>query len=160
LRQLFAEGRLTLASLEVISGMPRLAQVRIAFLMEKIRLSASLQKKLLGLLEDLGALSEHPPGALLDSPEIESAINDARLSPFQKGEKVYDFLYRLRNPRLSAARNDLPLKRNCFGCRGRSGSPRTRFSRNPDCGLSSRRMIPSASANWLRRCSRRLNPST
>jgi hypothetical protein len=103
LRKSMVEGRLTHASVEAISEMPRPAQVRIALLMEKMRLSASLQRKFLGLLEDLGAGSGCRPEALLGNPEIEAITGDSRLSPFEKGEKVYELMYRLRNPRLSAA---------------------------------------------------------
>jgi hypothetical protein len=103
LRKCFAEGHLTHGSLEVIATMPEAAQARIAFLMRTIRLSASSQKKFLGLLEDLADSADAQPDALLDGPEILDIANDSRLSPFQRGEKIYEVLHRRRNPRLSQA---------------------------------------------------------
>lgn len=103
LRSCFAEGRLTHRSIETIAAMPEAVQDLIARVMGKIRLSASLQKKLLGLLEDLSSASGIGQDALLDSPEIFEIIDDSRLSQFQRGEKLYSVLYCRRNPKLSQA---------------------------------------------------------
>lgn len=118
LRQCLADGRLTLSSIEALSGMPQGVQDGIAVLMGKIRLSASLQKKLLVLLQDLaGALGE-PPLAVLDSPDVAAITEDQRLSPFQKGEKIFESVYRLRNPRLSQASDQFQAKRKALGLAG------------------------------------------
>jgi hypothetical protein len=103
LRQCLAEGRLTHASIDAMACMPVLAQERLAAMMQKIRLSASLQKKFLGLLEDLAADSGNELDAPLSMTEVAAIAEDSRLSPFQRGEKVFEWLYRLRNPRLSQA---------------------------------------------------------
>jgi hypothetical protein len=55
------------------------------------------------LLEDLADSAGAQPDALLDGPEILGIANDSRLSPFQRGEKIYEVLHRRRNPRLSQA---------------------------------------------------------
>lgn len=103
LRNCLRDGRLTHASLETIAGMPHSLQQSISSLMERIRLTASFQKKLLGLLEDLGACREDQGCDPLGIPEISQIAADSRLSPFQKGEQVFECLYRLRYPRISAA---------------------------------------------------------
>jgi hypothetical protein len=103
LRTCFSEGRLTSSSLDSLAGKSATVQDRIGVLLSKIRLSASLQKKLLGLMEDLAAGAGVQFDALLDSSEIREAAEDSCLSPFQRGEKIYEILYRRRNPRLSQA---------------------------------------------------------
>jgi len=103
LRKCLLDCRLTLGSVEAVSEMPPPVQNRIASLMGKIRLSASLQRKFLGVLQDLAAVSGEELDVPVRSPEVLEIIGDSRLSPFQRGEKVYQFLYNLRNPRLSRA---------------------------------------------------------
>jgi hypothetical protein len=103
LRKCLSENRLTLLSLEMLAQMPDQVQAGIAALMDKIRLSASLQKKLIEILKDLAVIGGSQPGTGLENPEALSVIDDARLSHFQKGEKLYELLYRARNPRLSRA---------------------------------------------------------
>jgi len=103
LRNCLKDGRLTQSSIEAIAEMPYSVQESIAILVGKARLSASLQKKLLGLLDDLAGAAGNPISAPLDGPEVSDIMNDPRLSPFQRGEKIYEFLYRLRYPRFSAA---------------------------------------------------------
>jgi hypothetical protein len=103
LRHCLRDGCLTHTSIETIAEMPYPVQDSISSLMERVRLSASLQRKFLGLLEDLAASTGDPQSAPLNSPEIVQIANDSRLSPFQRGEKIYEHLYRLRNPRISAA---------------------------------------------------------
>lgn len=103
LRNCLKDGRLTLSSIEAVAEMPYPVRESISALMGKIRLSASLQKKLLGLLDDLAGAAGKPLSAPLESSEVSEILNDSRLSPFQRGEKVYEVLYRLRYPRFSAA---------------------------------------------------------
>jgi hypothetical protein len=111
LRQCLKDGRLTLSSIETLAGMPPRVQEGIAALLGKIRLSASMQKKFLALLTDLSIAMGILPDALLGRLEIIGIAEDQSLSPFQKGEKVYDYLYRLRNPRLSLATEQFLLKK-------------------------------------------------
>ncbi len=116
LRRCFAEGRLTHASLDALAAKPQALQDRVAILMGKIRLSASLQRKFLELIEDLESAGGIPSAEVLNAPEIHEMADDIRLSPFQRGEKVYEALYRRRNPRLSKASDHflLQLKRIQF----------------------------------------------
>jgi ParB family transcriptional regulator, chromosome partitioning protein len=103
LRQCLADGRLTLSSVEMLSKTPDPVQVAFSSIMTKIRLSASSQRKVLGLLEDLAAMAESRLDAPLNIPEVSAILEDSRLSPFQKGDRIYEALYCVRNPRLSHA---------------------------------------------------------
>jgi hypothetical protein len=103
LRACLNEGRLTLSCIEILAEMPHAVQDHFASLVGKVRLSSSLQKKVLGLLVDLAAATDTPPGQVLDNPEIGAVLADSHLSPYQKGEEVHKILYRRRNPRLSKA---------------------------------------------------------
>ncbi len=112
LRQCFVEGRLTHASIDAMARMPVPAQERLAAMMQKIRLSASLQKKFLGLLEDLAAASGNELDAPLSRmPEIAVIAGDSRLSPFQRGEKVFEWfctdsgIRDCRKPRIDSSPN-------------------------------------------------------
>jgi hypothetical protein len=98
--------------------MPRPVQDGIAATMGKIRMSASLQKKFLGLIEDLGAAAENRSCPPLESEEVSAIINDSRLSQFQKGEKVCEVLCRLRNPKLSKASEEFEMQKKHLGLPG------------------------------------------
>jgi hypothetical protein len=93
-------------------------QERFAALMEAVRLSASLQKKTLDLLDDLSGMNRMPFTDPLDIPEIQEFLRDAKLSSFQKGEKLYGALYRLRNPRVARAEADFAAQRKLLGLPG------------------------------------------
>ncbi len=103
LRQCLMEGRLTHSSLEFLGPQPMPIQEGIAALMDKIRLSASLQKKVLDLMDELSSMTGASFDAPLKEPQVLTILEDAALSPFQKGEKVYESLYRRMHPRLSRA---------------------------------------------------------
>ncbi len=118
LRRCLAEDRLTHSSLEALAKAPEQVQDHIASLMAAIRLSASLQKKVLELLEELSAMNGAPFDAPLDNPDVLSVLNDPRLSPFQKGENLHAALYRLRNPRLSRALERFAARKKLLGLPG------------------------------------------
>jgi hypothetical protein len=103
LRHCLAEGKLTQSSVEFLAEKPAQVQAGIAALMNGIRWSASLQKKVLYLLDELGARTGNPFDAPLKSAQVQAILENAGLSPFMKGDKVYEALYRLQNPRLSHA---------------------------------------------------------
>ena len=103
LRKCLLEGRLSIQSLEFLAAQPMQVQESMAALMNRIRLSASFQKKVLNLLDDLSSVTGVPFDAQLRAPGILEILGDVTLSPFQKGEKIYEYLYRLANPRLSHA---------------------------------------------------------
>jgi hypothetical protein len=131
LRKCLQENKLTLSSLEMLAQMPTHAQTRISALMDKIRLSASLQRKFFEILRDLAAIGNSQPGTDLENPEMLAVIEDARLSPFQKGEKLYELLYRARNPRLSAAEEEFRDKRKQLGLPGSVKFSPDPFFENP-----------------------------
>ena len=118
LRRLFAVDALTLASMERLSKLSGDEQERFAAVMAAVRLSASLQKKTLDLLDDLAGMNRTAFTAPLDIPEIQEFLLDAKLSSFQKGEKLYVMLYRLRNPRVARAEADFAAQRKRLGLPG------------------------------------------
>jgi hypothetical protein len=101
LRQCLTEGRMTQASAECLSERPHPVQERVSLVMNTIQLSSSMQKKVFSILEELSAMSDSELDAPLKNAEVLSVLDDSRLSPFQKGEKLYEILYRIRFPRLS-----------------------------------------------------------
>ena len=115
LRRLFATDALTLASIERLSKLSEDEQCRFAVLMKVVRLSASSQKKTLDLLDDLAGMNRTPFTAPLDASKIQEFLSDSKLSSFQKGEKLYGALYRLRNPRVARAEADFAEQRKRLG---------------------------------------------
>jgi hypothetical protein len=118
LRRCLAEDRLTLSSVGILAKTTGQVQDAFASLMTRIRLSASSQRKVLGLLEDLSAIAGSPLDAPLDNAEVSAILDDMRLSPFQKGEAVYEILYRHRNPRLSQALERFHAQKALLGLPG------------------------------------------
>ena len=118
LHRCLTEDRLTLSSIEILSKSPACVQDSFSSLMDRIRLSASSQKKVLGLLEDLSAATGASLDAPLCRPEAKAILDDSRLSLFQKGEKLHGFLYRLRNPRLSQALERFQAHKKLLGLPG------------------------------------------
>ncbi len=112
LRTLLAAGHLTLSSAERLARAAPEIQAGVAPVLHKIRLSASLQREVLELAEDLAAISQ---GTLVDvfgAREIRAVADDATISPFQKGEKIHGLLFQLRNPRLSRTREAFQAERS------------------------------------------------
>jgi ParB-like chromosome segregation protein Spo0J len=103
LRRHLIEGRLTVASAEHLAGQNRKAQDAMASLFDRSRFSASLQRQVLDLVDDLAAIGECGAEEIVGSPEIRAALSDPGLTPFQRGEAVCRILHRRRNPRLSQA---------------------------------------------------------
>ncbi len=106
LRRFFNDGRLTLASVERLSGLSREEQRLFTSLLARIRLSSSRQREVLDLADELAVLRETRAAQIFSRPEIESIAADARLSPFQKGEQIYELFFRWRNPRISRAEEE------------------------------------------------------
>jgi hypothetical protein len=103
LRAQLNEGRLTLATVEYLASKPSTFQGAFASLMAGIRLTASLQRQVLELVAELAALNECPAEAVLERPEVVGISSDAGLAPQEKGQRLFDLLYRQRFPRISAA---------------------------------------------------------
>ena len=118
LKRLFAEGTITFASMERLANLSENEQERFASLMSVVRLSASLQKKTLDLLNDLAGMNQSPITDPLDIPEIQEFLRNGKLSSFQKGERLYEALYSLRNPRLARAVADFAVQRKLLGLPG------------------------------------------
>jgi len=118
LKSLFAADALTLASMERLAKLSEDEQKSFASLMAVIRLSASLQKKTLDLLDDLAGMNRAHFTASLEIPEVMEFLRDAKLSSFQKGEKLYGTLYRMRNPRVARAEAEFVSQRKLLGIPG------------------------------------------
>ena len=131
-RRHFKEGRLTQASMEYISTVPSSSRETIASLFDKIRLSASLQRKFFGLLDDLAAITGAEPGKPLEEPQVREVLNKPRLSPAQRGEKVYAILYRLRYPRVAQAEKLFMERRQSLGLPGSIRITADPFFETPD----------------------------
>jgi hypothetical protein len=117
-RRYFKEGRLTLASMEYLSTVSSTSREIMASSLAKIRLSASLQRKFFGLLDDLAAINGTEPGKPLEDPQVRDVLNNHRLSPAQRGEKVYTILYRLRFPRVAQAEKLFMDRKKSLGLPG------------------------------------------
>ncbi len=115
LRRCLLDGRLTQGSVEYLAGTPWAIQAEMASLMDQTRLSASMQRKVLSLLEELAAMGKVPLTGPLQDAEIHAALNDPHWSAFQKGEKLYEALYRLRNPRLARASEHFMARKESLG---------------------------------------------
>ncbi len=103
LKRQFLEGRLTLATAERLSRYSREDRRAMQEFFEQARWSASLQRQLLNVVEELAAAGGCTFAAVIAGTGGGQILDDAALSGFQKGEKIYELLYRRRNPRLSAA---------------------------------------------------------
>ncbi|MGA2263266.1 MAG: ParB N-terminal domain-containing protein [Acidobacteriota bacterium] len=104
LRRLLNAGHLTMSSAERLARTTPATQAGSVALLQKIRLSASLQREVLDLSGDLAAVTRTTLADVLNQLEIRSIADDPCLSAFQKGEQIHGFLYRQRNPRISRAR--------------------------------------------------------
>ena len=118
LRRLFAADALTLSSMERLAKLSEDEQERFASLMAVVRLSASMQKKTLALLDDLAGINRASFIAPLEIPEVREFLRDTKLSSFQKGEKLFETLYRLRNPRLRRAEVEFAEQKKRLGLPG------------------------------------------
>jgi len=110
LRRLLREEHLTVSSAERLAGKSSETQQEYARVLDRVRLSAAMQRKVLDLLEELGALAAAGLKEVVDRPEIASVLKGPGLSPFQRGEKVHDALRRLASPRLCRAHDQFRAK--------------------------------------------------
>ncbi len=111
LRRLVNTGQLTPASAERLAVTAPEIQASVARLFGRIRLSASRQREVLALAEDLAAITRMTLAEVLGQPEISAIADDTVLTPFQKGEKIHFSLYSRRNPRIAHARAQFGAQR-------------------------------------------------
>jgi hypothetical protein len=104
LRTLFREEKLTLQSAERLAAQAPADQDAAADLFDRIRLSASLQRQMLDLVDEIAADSHCSAGDVLRRPEMCETVRLPAVSSFQLGERVYQRLFEIRNPMLSRAR--------------------------------------------------------
>jgi ParB-like chromosome segregation protein Spo0J len=103
LKRLLIDGRLTVASAERLAGQNCSVQAAMASLFGRSHFSASLQRQLLDLVDDLAGISDRGAEEIVGDEEIQAALGDPAPTPFQRGEAVFRILHRRRNPRLSQA---------------------------------------------------------
>lgn len=118
LRQYFKEGRLTLSSLEYLAATKVASQESIASALAGMRMSAGLQKRFFGLLGELAAKNGIEPDFPFRDPEVLAVLKNTGLSPFQRGEKVYEALYRRRYPRVTQAEQRFLERKKSLGLPG------------------------------------------
>lgn len=119
LRHLVREEEITLTSAAWLAGMPAAIQERFGAMFERIQLSASLQRKVLDLFEELGATVSGGVSEVMDRPDVGAVVKDSSLSCFQRGEKLHDLLYRLRSPRLCRAHDRFRANEQSLGLSGK-----------------------------------------
>jgi hypothetical protein len=118
LRALVLADRLTETSALRLAAMPREIQAQFARILQRIRLSATLQRKFLDLVDELGAMATGGITRILDDADLSRLLDEENLSLPQKGEQAYDFLYRRRYPRLSRAHEHFRQHRETLGLPG------------------------------------------
>ncbi len=115
LRKMFQKGRITLASAERLSRTDLDFQDKMARVLEQARWTASMQREVLDLLEELSAIWKCSPAGIFDRSEISSVLSCSDRSPAQKGERIREILHRWRNPRVSVAEEQFMLERIKLG---------------------------------------------
>lgn len=118
LRSALRDGQITVQTAERFAAMTQADQQQAAVLLQRIRLSASLQRQTLDLLEEIAVTDNCTPAGILQRPEILCRCQEPHLSPFQRGEEVYEYLYRVRHPRLTLARERFARERSRLGLPG------------------------------------------
>jgi hypothetical protein len=98
--------------------LPLREQERFAAVLEQIRLSASRQREILELVQELAVMRGIRLADLFNRAAARNILEDPGLSPFQKGEKLRDTFHRLRNPRLSRAMERFQAEKNKLGLPG------------------------------------------
>ncbi len=103
LRAQLSAGRLSLAAAGRLAAKPLSQQASFATFLSAVRLTASMQRRFLDLVEEIGARDNRAEEEVLFNPELQDVLADAKLSGFQKGERVYEILYVRRYPRIAVA---------------------------------------------------------
>ena len=117
-RRQFRKGYLSLFSVERLALMSSTSQKAILSVMLKIRLSASLQRKWFALVEDLAAINDSEPEDVFNNTEIANVLDNERLSPGERGDKIYAILYRNRYPTVSRAEKRFLERKKSLGLPG------------------------------------------
>jgi ParB-like chromosome segregation protein Spo0J len=111
LKRLFLEGRLTQASAEKLAARLPAEQLSFAVVFTRARFSASLQRRFLEVVEELAAMGDGSAVGVLEDAAVMSIVKDSTLTSYQRGERIFDCLYRRRNPRLSLAERKFEAER-------------------------------------------------
>ncbi len=127
LRTQLSAGRLSLAAAGRLATKPPMQQASFATFLSRVRLTASMQRQFLDMVEEIGARDNRAVEAVLSNPELQDVLADTGLSGFQKGERVYEILYRERYPRIAAAEVRFTAERRKMGLPGNVRLTHDRF---------------------------------
>jgi ParB family chromosome partitioning protein len=125
-RRLVCQGFLTSRTAERLASMRQEERESLAAVLAQVRLSASRQRQFLDLVQEAGRLRGTSVKELLSEPELSEALLAPAKSPFEKGEALFDIVYRWRHPRLTLARRAFEARK-----RGLSLPPCMRLSPDP-----------------------------
>ncbi|NWG14717.1 MAG: ParB/RepB/Spo0J family partition protein [Acidobacteria bacterium] len=103
LRTQLSEGRLSFTSACRLAAGPPSRQAAFAAFLSAVRLTASMQRQFLALVEEIAARDGRAEEEVLSHKDLQDTLADAGLSAFQKGERACEILYRRRYPRIAAA---------------------------------------------------------
>jgi ParB-like chromosome segregation protein Spo0J len=105
-RSMVARGLLTPRTAERLASMDQGNRECVAAVMEQVRLSASRQRQFLDLVQEGARMRGTSPAGLLSEPEVAEILSTPARSPFDKGEALFDTVFRWRHPRLTRARGE------------------------------------------------------
>ena len=131
LRAQLKDSRLTLAAASRLAAKPPSQQAAFAAALSAVRLTASMQRQFLDLVEEIAVRDNRTIQEILRIPEIPHVLTDGRLSEFQKGEQVCSILYRQRYPRISAAEARFAAEMKRLGLPGDVHLTHDRFFESP-----------------------------
>lgn len=97
-------GWLTPRTAERLALMEVESRESLASVLAKIRLSASRQRQFLDLVQEAAPLRGTSLAGLLSDPEISETLTAPGKAPFERGEALFELLFRWRHPRLTLAR--------------------------------------------------------
>ena len=99
------EGSLADKAVKNILRFDKKAQLILLDLLKLLKLGGNNQKKLLEVLFEISQRQDIPPELLILESSISKIVQSKKLSPSQRGEKLFEYLYRQSHPQLSAARD-------------------------------------------------------
>jgi ParB-like chromosome segregation protein Spo0J len=113
-RGLVCRGLLSARTAERLAAMEVDNRESLALVLGQVRLSASRQRQFLDLVLEAARLRGASLSELLAEPEIGAALSAPAGSPFQKGEALFEIVFRWRHPRLTLARREFEARKRAL----------------------------------------------